>query len=150
LPIVFPKSIAFTSVGQSLTHLPLPGINQDFLLSALSAPGWDEERTKKAMAHIRDVARTRGIDHTLSSNNIDVIIAPADSDIDEIISGSGYPVATLPLGTFTEGNGRPFGLVVCAGEWQEGLLVRVMSAWEETLGKGRKEPGLGFVDVMEK
>jgi len=26
----------------------------------------------------------------------------------------------------------------------------VMSAWEETLGVGRKVPGLGFVDVLEK
>lgn len=132
---------------------PHSGINQDFLLSALSAPGWDETKTTSALAHIRDVARTRGIDHTLFSNKIDVIIAPADSDIDEIVSGSGYPACTLPFGKWTEGeraNGRPFGLVAVAGQWQEGLLVRVMDAWEKTVGKevGRAVPDLGFVDEM--
>jgi Asp-tRNA(Asn)/Glu-tRNA(Gln) amidotransferase A subunit family amidase len=100
------------------------------------------------MKHIRDVARTRGVDHTLSYYDVDVIICPADSDIDEIVSGSGYPACTLPLGIYENGNGRPFGLVAVAGQWQEGLLVKVMSAWEATLGKGRKDADLAFVDDM--
>lgn len=83
------------------------------------------------MKHCRKVGRDEGIDYTLRSHGIDVIIGPADSDLDEIIAAAGYPAATLPLSTFT-GNGRPFGLVAIAGAYQEAMLVKVMSAWEAT------------------
>jgi len=65
----------------------------------------------------------------LKHYGVDVIIGPADSDLDEIVSAAGYPAATLPLTTY-KGNGRPFGLVAIAGEFQEALLIKVMSAWE--------------------
>jgi len=69
--------------------------------------------------------------------------------LDEIVSAAGYPAATLPLGVWSKGigaNGRPFGLVAIAGEWGEGTLVKVMSAWEATLGSERAVPDLGFLD----
>lgn len=42
---------------------------------------------------------------------------------------SGFPIATMPLGTL-EYNGRPFGLSVMARECREDLLFAFMKAWE--------------------
>ena len=50
----------------------------------------------------------------------------------------GYPIATLPL-SYMHVNGAPFGLVALASANQEGLLVSVQSAWEETF-PARKGP----------
>lgn len=95
------------------------------------------------MKHFRRVGRTDGIDHTLESNDIDVILCPADSDIDEVVSAAGYPAAVMPLGTY-KGNGRPFGVVAVAGQYREDLLIKVMGAWEATFGP-RAMPSLDWV-----
>lgn len=41
------------------------------------------------MTKIRDVGRSRGIDHTLEEYNIDVIIGPAESALTAFAAASG-------------------------------------------------------------
>ena len=47
---------------------------------------------------------------------------------------------TLPLGCL-DWNGRPFGLLVVGGKYQEGLLLDVARLWEATF-PARKTPDL--------
>ena len=95
---------------------------------------WSADDSKRTVDKCRDVARSKGFDHTFQKYGVDVIIGPADSELDCMIAAAGYPFATLPLSYFKK-NGRPFGLVAMAQAWQEELLVRVMSAWEATFPK---------------
>lgn len=48
-------------------------------------------------------------------------------------------MANLPLG-YARINGRPFGMCAIAGAHQEGLLIRFMSAWEQTFNTKRQLP----------
>ena len=89
-----------------------------------------------------------GFDKTFQENDVNVIVGPADSSLTLLIAAAGYPIVTLPLSTYT-GNGRPFGLVAIAGQWQEGLLIQVMSAWEKTF-PGRAVPNLTVGEEVEK
>lgn len=48
-------------------------------------------------------------------------------------------MANLPLG-YLNFNGRPFGLCAIATANNEGLLLQLMSAWEENFNRDRKPP----------
>ncbi|KAL9114672.1 MAG: hypothetical protein Q9227_001350 [Pyrenula ochraceoflavens] len=145
-PVKNLKEIVAFNKTYNYCQLP-PGINQDYLLRAADC-SYTLEQSKRAIAHCRQVARDLGIDKTLRDNDIDVIIGPADSSLTVLVAAAGYPIASLPLSTY-KGNGRPFGLVVMAGQWQEGLLIRVMSAWEKSFPV-RAVPNLTVGDEVEK
>ena len=50
------------------------------------------------MAHTRLIGRTEGIDKTIDDNEIDVIIAPADSPLSDIASAAGkFPIPETRL-----------------------------------------------------
>lgn len=105
-------------------------------------------------------ATSNAIDKTLHSHNVDVIISPADSRLPDVVAlaskpplpctrlstklllttCTGYPSVTLPLG-YLDWNGRPFGLLVVGGKYQEGLLLDVARLWEATF-PARKTPDL--------
>lgn len=51
-----------------------------------------------------------------------------------------YPSVTLPLG-YLDWNGRPFGLVAAAAEFQEELLIDVARAWESAF-PARRPPNM--------
>ena len=105
-------------------------------------------------------AADNGISKTLHSHNVDVIIGPADSRLPDVVAlasksplpctrlstklllttCTGYPSVTLPLG-YLDWNGRPFGLLVVGGKYQEGLLLDVARLWEATF-QARKTPDL--------
>ena len=107
---------------------------------------------KKATAAAADDA----IDKTLRENNVDVIIGPADSRLPDVLALASkcsygtlrflltvsieYPSMTLPLG-YLDWNGRPFGLLIIASKYQEGLLLDVARLWEATF-PARKTPDL--------
>lgn len=44
------------------------------------------------MANLRDLGRTRGIDHTLAEYDIDVIIGPAESYLVDFAAASGKSI----------------------------------------------------------
>ncbi|KAG6366464.1 hypothetical protein INS49_000641 [Diaporthe citri] len=75
------------------------------------------------LAHLRRAATIDGIDHILDEYGLDVIIGPADSFITSFATGSGYPIAAMPL-SYLRFNGRPLGVAAIARKNQEALLVK--------------------------
>lgn len=49
----------------------------------------DDDKVKETMANIRNVGRVRGIDKALGDYDIDVILAPADSEVGMFASAAG-------------------------------------------------------------
>ncbi|KAF4451405.1 amidase family protein [Fusarium austroafricanum] len=106
-------------------------IADSFLLSI-------EER-KEAIRKMREFGRNEAINKCLVDNNIDVILGPGDSEIDDYYSAAGYPMACLPL-SYCDYNKRPFGVCALASEYQEGLLIQLMSAWDQAVKRKRVLP----------
>jgi amidase len=122
--------------------------NQDFLIAAQEQKlGPNEYR--EHFDNMRKLSREEGIDFILQKYDLYVIIGPADNFIfpslpavvckpqpfpeqnSSTYSISGYPVAAMPL-SYLNPNGRPLGMAAIAGEHQDALLVKVLSAWEAT------------------
>lgn len=133
--------------------MPLTDHNQGRVVDAASLKLSPEEY-KAHLENIHEIGRTKGIDKTLESFELDVIIGPADSQLAKIaaaageiyINGycteltmSGYPVASLPL-DYLEYNGRAFGMVVIAGANGEAKLFELMSAWESNFNPVKPPP----------
>ncbi|KAI9772633.1 MAG: hypothetical protein M1840_000227 [Geoglossum simile] len=116
-------------------ELPTGFDNQDILKDCVKTH-LDPE-TYEALRHSTSRAvREDGVDKILREYNLDVIIGPADSDMETVYGISGYPVVTLPLG-YLDLNGRPFGLAAITSAYGEATLLRVASAWEKTFSKRR-------------
>ncbi|KAF5536939.1 amidase family [Fusarium phyllophilum] len=97
------------------------------------------EAREEAIRKMRDFGRNQAIDKCLQDNEIDVILGPADSEIDDYYSAAGYPMACLPL-SYCDYNMRPFGICALASEYQEGVLVQLMSAWDGAVERKRVLP----------
>lgn len=71
--------------------------NQDLLVRAANV-SMPKEKYDRLLAHSRSVGREKGIDATLAKYNIDVIIAPADSAFNLLVSAAGnvHPFSSLP------------------------------------------------------
>ena len=69
-----------------LTLLGYP--KQDKLEKALTT-NLTAQHLDAALAHARDVGRTKGIDKILKEYNLDVVIGPAESSMTDIASASG-------------------------------------------------------------
>ncbi|PKK54888.1 hypothetical protein CI102_381 [Trichoderma harzianum] len=113
--------------------------NQDQLQNAATMTMSDEEHDF-LLRHARKVGRDIGIDKTLKDYDVDLIIAPADSPVNLLVSAAGYPSATMPL-SYLEYNGRPIGLVAFTTAGGEGMLLNFLRAYENTFPK-RRPPGL--------
>ena len=128
--------------------------NQDMLITAAKTH-MPLEHHDKLLAHARLVGREIGIDAALKKWNIDVIIAPADSAYNLLVSAAGrlssvdnkhfscsigYPSATMPL-SYLKFNGRPIGLAAFTTKHREDTLLKVLSAWEATF-PARRPPFL--------
>ncbi|CZS97129.1 related to glu/asp-tRNA amidotransferase subunit A [Rhynchosporium agropyri] len=120
-------------------EMPAGYDNQDQLIAAAESEISEYEHSY-LLRHARRVSRDLGIDKTLRDYNVDVIIAPADSCFNLLVSAAGYPFATMPL-SFLAFNGRPIGLAVFSTAHQERLLLQVLSAWE-AISPQRRPPTL--------
>ncbi|TVY78523.1 putative amidase [Lachnellula suecica] len=118
-------------------ELPRDYNNQDQLVRAQNIDMPQEER-KRLFDHARTIGRELGIDKTLNDYGVDVIIAPADSAFNLLVSAAGYPSATMPL-SYLDYNGRPIGLAVFSTAHKEKLLLKVLSAWEK-ISEPRRPP----------
>jgi amidase len=49
---------------------------------------------------------------------------------------SGYQLGAVPF-SYVESNGRPYGLLVIAQANEEAKIIKLMSAWENTMGPRR-------------
>ncbi|KAL7921314.1 amidase signature domain-containing protein [Trichoderma austrokoningii] len=121
-------------------ELPPNHSNQKILEQAvhLDLP---EAQYQEHLQRIRKVSRDEGIDYILDKYDADVIIGPADSGLSSHASGSGYPIAGMPLG-YLDINGRAFGLVALARKHQEATLVKFLSAWDDTFHPRKPPPML--------
>lgn len=117
--------------------LPPPFPGQQLLESALTST-LPPAKYAQGIKTIRQAARTNGIDKTLSTHNLDVIIGPMDGRIPTIAAAAGCPVGTMPMG-YSMTNGRAFGACVVAAAHGEAKILRAMSAWHATM-PGRKAP----------
>jgi amidase len=72
-----------------------------------------------------------GVEKALDENEVDVIMAPADSRLVSIALAAGCPISNVPLG-FARFNGRAHGLTAIARPQDERALLRMMTAWERT------------------
>jgi amidase len=105
----------------------------------------------RALALVRQLARTDGIDATLRRHRLDAIIAPTQSPAwltdpllgDNTILGSfvapaaaGYPSLTVPCG---EVQGLPVGLLFMGGAFSEATLLKLGFAFEQ-LSQSRRAP----------
>lgn len=81
------------------------------------------------------------MEKVFEENEIDVLIAPADSSLAHPAATAGYPIAITPLGTLKY-NGRPFGLCIVAKAGREDLLLWFLTAFE-TMFPNRPVPKLG-------
>ncbi|KAH0523116.1 hypothetical protein TsFJ059_008166 [Trichoderma semiorbis] len=113
--------------------------NQDQLQNAATMTMSDEEHDF-LLAHARKVGRDIGIDKTLKEYDVDLVIAPADSPVNLLVSAAGYPSATMPL-SYLQYNGRPIGLVAFTTAGGEGMLLNFLRAYENTFPK-RRPPSL--------
>ncbi|KAL6824617.1 amidase signature domain-containing protein [Trichoderma sp. SZMC 28015] len=113
--------------------------NQDQLQNAATMTMSDEEHDF-LLEHVRKVGRDIGIDKTLKEYDVDLVIAPADSPVNLLVSAAGYPSATMPL-SYLEYNGRPIGLVAFTTAGGEGMLLNFLRAYGNTFPK-RRPPSL--------
>ncbi|KAI1425000.1 putative glutamyl-tRNA amidotransferase subunit A [Xylaria sp. FL1777] len=121
-------------------ELPPLHDNQEFFIETQEQHLKSEEYDE-TLRYLRKLTRDEGIDRILKEYDVDVIIGPADSFITSLATGSGYPVAGMPL-TYLDFNGRPLGLAALAGRNQDATLVKMMSAWETTFPKRKPPPRL--------
>ncbi|KAI0141615.1 putative glutamyl-tRNA amidotransferase subunit A [Xylariaceae sp. FL1272] len=112
--------------------------NMKHLEAALSSKTSKEEY-KKALEDVREFGRNKSTDKCLRENSVDIILGRADSNMNDYYVAAGYPMAILPL-SYAKSNGRPFGVCAIASAYQEGLLIRFMSAWEKVFNRNRQLP----------
>ncbi|EXJ75003.1 uncharacterized protein A1O5_01699 [Cladophialophora psammophila CBS 110553] len=91
-------------------------------------PGMNATEYKSLLKRVRAEA-LNGVEDALHQNEVDVIMAPADSRRVSVASAAGCPVAKVALG-FARLNGRAHGLNVIARPRDERALLRIMMAWE--------------------
>jgi amidase len=113
---------------------------QDALESAVEHSLTDD-KYEEYFKSVRRNNRVLGVDAALKEYDIDVIMGAPTGRCATIYDMAGYPIGTLPLG-YARFNGRPFGMACVAPANREDLIVRVMSAWEATLGPRKPPPQL--------
>ncbi|KAK1245164.1 hypothetical protein MKX08_004793 [Trichoderma sp. CBMAI-0020] len=116
-------------------ELPPDYDNQDQLQNAATMTMSDQEHDF-LLRHARKVGRDIGIDKTLKEYDVDLVIAPADSAVNLLVSAAGYPSATMPL-SYLKYNGRPIGLVAFTTAGGEEMLLNFLRAYENTFPKRR-------------
>ncbi|KAJ8133542.1 hypothetical protein O1611_g75 [Lasiodiplodia mahajangana] len=79
------------------------------------------------------------IEKCFNFTGANVIMESGESYLTTIALGSGYPIASVPLGLLSY-KGRPHGMEILARNGEEAQVFKVMSAWEATFPDARKPP----------
>ncbi|MEO8448515.1 MAG: amidase [Gemmatimonadota bacterium] len=129
----------------------MPYFGQEILIKAAAVGPLTEPKYRTLLATCRRLSRAQGIDLLLTRHRLDAIVGitvgpawPIDLvNGDRFTGGSstmsavaGYPSVTVPAGDV---HGLPVGLSFMGGPWQEGKLLRLAYAFEQTT-KARKAP----------
>ncbi len=119
---------------------------QTTLLQANAASGRlvEAEYIESRLDDLR-LCRTEGIDATLRSMELDVLLFPSITGC-VIGARAGYPTVVVPVG-FAESKGRerPYGVSFCGPAFSEAVLLRCAYSLEQSL-EARTPPGLGVDD----
>ncbi|KAI5453073.1 hypothetical protein NCC49_006102 [Naganishia albida] len=110
------------------SELPLGNASQQQLLNALEAEDIDSEAYRKAAAEIKELADEQGVDRLLDLLKLDALVAPCNYRMVHYAALSGCPIATVPLGQYS--NGAPFGLCFVGRKGSEANLFALMAAFE--------------------
>lgn len=111
-------------------------------LIALQKNPLPAKRLADAVAKFKRLGGVEGLDVTFAEQDVDVLVAPADSSFVSIGAAAGYPCCTVPVGRL-QYNGRPFGLVAIAKtqtpgfERGEDALLNFMATWERSAAPSR-------------
>lgn len=129
----------------------LPYFGQDLLQQAQAKGSLGDPIYLSARSDARRLARTEGLDATLSAHDLDALIAPATSPAwrtdlahGDHFLGAGYgmaavagtPSVTVPMGDV---KGLPIGVVFMGPAWSEPRLLGLAYSFEQTT-KARKAP----------
>ncbi len=121
----------------------MPFFGQEIMVMAESKGALDSTEYLAALAKNHDLARTKGIDATLTKHKLDAIIAPTGAPpahIDLVngdpSSGSsttpaavaGYPSITVPVGYSF---GLPVGISFIGAAYSEPTLIKLAFAYEQ-------------------
>ncbi|KAI0389272.1 putative glutamyl-tRNA amidotransferase subunit A [Xylariaceae sp. FL0594] len=120
------------------TEMPPESPNMTRLETAASF-NLSDEAYQEALADMRHFGRRRCIDKCLEDYEVDIILGPGDSRMNELYATAGYPMAVMPL-SYATYNGRPFGVCAIARANREDVLVQLMSAWEKSFNTDRQLP----------
>jgi len=115
--------------NEKYKHLALrkPFNNQDDLKKAL-AHNEPEEHIEKLRVGLRKLS-IEAMEKVFHENDIDILVAPADSALAHPAATAGYPIAVTPLGALKYNN-RPFGLCLVSKACREDLLLHFLTAFE--------------------
>jgi len=131
----------------------MPYFHQELLLMAEETGGLQDQAYLAALAESRRLTREHGIDRLLDEHKLDALVAPTASApwAIDLINGdnrggggssspaaiAGYPSITVPMGYVS---GLPVGLSFIGGAWNDGPLIGLAHAFEQTL-QARVPPG---------
>ncbi|KAF2971196.1 hypothetical protein GQX73_g2402 [Xylaria multiplex] len=125
-------------------EMPPYANNQDIFL-AIQSFNMPDPEYNKILKFGRQMSRQNGIDKVMKEHDVNIIIAPSDSQLFIIAALAAYPIASVPFSNVDfEGNNRPFGLFAIATAHQDALLVEFMSVWEAVAPVRQPPLRLGF------
>ncbi|HVZ48352.1 MAG TPA: amidase [Gemmatimonadaceae bacterium] len=120
----------------------MPFFGQEIFVRAQKAATLADRRYRDARALCVKLARTEGIDATMTRHHLDAIVLPSNAPAwvtdhvngDHVTGGdtsfaavAGYPSVTVPMGLVSE---LPVGLSFVGRAWTEGPLLRLAYAFE--------------------
>lgn len=121
----------------------MPYFEQEILELSQKKEGLDSEKYQDVLAKVLRLSRTEGLDATLSTHQLDAIVAPTGGPawLIDVVNGdhfsisssspaarSGYPNITVPAGDV---NGLPVGISFFAGPYQEPQLISIAYSFEQ-------------------
>jgi Asp-tRNAAsn/Glu-tRNAGln amidotransferase A subunit and related amidases len=148
-----PKSLAdLIEFNKKNAGKELKWFGQEIFEEAEKTKGLDDPSYKEALAKVKEMTQTQGIDKLMKENNLDAIIAPTNgpSWTIDLVNGdhfqggssepaaiSGYPSITVPAGFVNE---LPVGISFFGKAWSEPVLIKLAYAFEQAT-LHRKAPG---------
>jgi amidase len=121
----------------------MPYFGQEIFEMAAKKGTLSSPEYRNALAKCRSLARTGGLDATLSKHRLDAIVAPTQGPpvLTDLVNGdpsgpsstspaavAGYPAITVPMGY---GFGLPLGITFMGTAWSEPTLLRLAYAFEQ-------------------
>jgi len=125
--------------GHADIELPPEYPSQSRLIAALEDTTTPHENAQRVDQLRKDAQKA--VQDVMGKYNLDAIAILSDSPLASIAAAAGYPIGTMPLGRLNL-NGRPFGMSVMVKNDQEGLLLKIMSAWEASFPLRQPPPAL--------